>query len=126
MARLIVNADDFGLTPGVNRAIVELHEAGVLTSATLMANASATDEAIALAGVHPRLGVGCHVVLVDGRPVLPAEQVRSLIDENTGCFVPKLTTFLGRLLTGRVRASEIEAEAAAQIARLQERGVRLT
>ena len=49
MSRLIVNADDFGLTSGVNRAIVELHQAGVLTSTTLMARAAATDEAIALA-----------------------------------------------------------------------------
>lgn len=126
MTRLIVNADDFGLTPGVNRAIVELHQAGVLTSATLMANASATEEAIRLAGANPGLGVGCHVVLVDGRPVLPAEQVPSLIDRETGCFVPKLTTFLRRLFTGRIRAAEMEAEAAAQMARLRDRGVPLT
>ena len=126
MTRLIVNADDFGLTPGVNRAIVELHQAGVLTSTTLMANASATEEAIRLAAANPGLGVGCHVVLVDGRPVLPAEQVPSLIDRGTGCFVPKLTTFLRRLFTGRIRAAEMEAEAAAQMARLRERGVRLT
>jgi predicted glycoside hydrolase/deacetylase ChbG (UPF0249 family) len=58
VSRLIVNADDFGLTRGVNRAIVELHQAGVLTSATLMAKAGATDEAIALAQANPRLGVG--------------------------------------------------------------------
>ncbi|HEX4283621.1 MAG TPA: ChbG/HpnK family deacetylase [Terracidiphilus sp.] len=126
MPRLIVNADDFGLTRGVNRAIVELHQAGVLTSATLMAKASATEQAIVLAAENPLLGVGCHVVLVDGEPVLPAREVPSLVDARTGCFVPKLTTFLGRLLTGRIRAAEIEAEAAAQIALLQSRGVRLT
>ena len=121
-----MNADDFGLTRGVNRAIVELHQAGVLTSATLMAKAGATDEAIALAHANPRLGVGCHVVLVDGEPVLPPHQVPSLIDRRTGCFPPKLTTFLRRLFTGRIRAAEIEAEAAAQIASLQARGVQLT
>jgi chitin disaccharide deacetylase len=126
VGRLIVNADDFGLTRGVNRAIVELHEAGVLTSTTLMARAGATDEAIELAQAHPALGVGCHVVLVDGEPVLPAEQVSSLIDRDTGRFPPKLTTFLRRLFTGRIQAEQIEAEAAAQIARLRERGVRLT
>ena len=126
MGRLIVNADDFGLTPGVNRAIVELHCAGVLTSATLMARAGATDEAIALARAHPELGVGCHVVLVDGEPVLPAEQVPSLVEKETGRFPPKLTTFLRRLFTGRIRAAEIEAEAAAQIARLKDQGLRPT
>jgi len=121
-----VNADDFGLTRGVNRAIVELHQAGVLTSATLMAKAGATDEAIALAQANPRLGVGCHVVLVDGEPVLPPDKVPSLVDFKTGCFPHKLTTFLRRLFMGRIRAAEIEAEAAAQIASLQARGVRLT
>ena len=126
MSRLIVNADDFGLTCGINRAIIELHQAGVLTSATLMAKAGATDEAVELAHAHPNLGVGCHVVLVDGQPVLPPEKVPSLIDPHTGCFPPKLTTFLCRLFTGRIRAAEIEAEAAAQIALLQARGVRLT
>jgi hopanoid biosynthesis associated protein HpnK len=126
VSRLIVNADDFGLTRGVNRAIVELHQAGVLTSATLMAKAGATDEAIALAQANPRLGVGCHVVLVDGEPVLPPDKVPSLVDSKTGCFPHKLTTFLRRLFMGRIRAAEIEAEAAAQIASLQARGVRLT
>ena len=121
-----MNADDFGLTRGVNRAIVELHQAGVLTSATLMAKAGATDEAIALAQANPRLGVGCHVVLVDGEPVLPPDKVPSLVDSKTGCFPHKLTTFLRRLFMGRIRAAEIEAEAAAQIASLQARGVRLT
>ena len=121
-----MNADDFGLTRGVNRAIVELHQAGVLTSATLMAKAGATDEAIALAQANPRLGVGCHVVLVDGEPVLPPDKVPSLVDFKTGCFPHKLTTFLRRLFMGRIRAAEIEAEAAAQIASLQARGVRLT
>lgn len=121
-----MNADDFGLTPGVNRAIVELHRAGVLTSATLMAKAMATDQALEFAQAHPALGVGCHVVLVDGEPVLGARAVPSLVDAQTGCFPPKLTTFLRRLLTGRIRAAEIEAEAAAQIALLQSRGLHLT
>jgi hopanoid biosynthesis associated protein HpnK len=126
VSRLIINADDFGLTSGVNRAIVELHQQGVLTSSTLMARAGATAEAIRLARETPSLGVGCHVVLVDGRPVLPPEEVRSLVDTETGCFPPSLTTFLRRLFTGRIRAAEIEAEAAAQIALLQDAGVRLT
>ena len=121
-----MNADDFGLTSGVNRAIVELHQAGVLTSATLMAKAGATDEAIELARANPALGVGCHVVLVDGEPVLPADRLPTLTDAKTRMLYPTLGSFLPRLLTGRIRAEEIEAEAGAQIARLQGRGLRLT
>ncbi len=126
MSRLIVNADDFGLTSGVNRAIVELHQAGVLTSTTLMANAAATSEAIEMAHATPSLGVGCHVVLVDGEPVLPPAQVPTLVDKSTGRFPSSLGVFLRRLFTGRIRSTEIEAEAAAQIARLKSAGLRLT
>jgi hopanoid biosynthesis associated protein HpnK len=126
VGRLIVNADDFGLTPGVNRAIIELHAAGLVTSTSLMARAGATDEAIELARATPSLGVGCHVVLVDGEPVLPPEKIPSLVDARTGHFPNSLTTFLLRFFTGRIRAEEIEAEAAAQISLLQQRGVRLT
>ncbi|HEV2134037.1 MAG TPA: ChbG/HpnK family deacetylase [Terracidiphilus sp.] len=126
MRRLIINADDFGLTAGVNRAVAELNAAGLLPSTTLMARARATDEAIAMALTAPSLGVGCHVVLVDGEPVLPAEKVASLVDPRTGRLYQALGTFLWRLFTGRLRAAEIEAEAAAQIAALQNRGLRLT
>ncbi len=121
-----MNADDFGLTPGVNRAIVELHQAGVLPSATLMAKAGATSEAIAIARATPTLGVGCHVVLVDGDPVLPPADIASLIDQKTGRFPVSLNVFLTRLFTGRIQPAEIEAEAAAQIARLKNSGLRLT
>ena len=121
-----MNADDFGLTAGVNRAIVELHQAGVLTSATLMAKAAATQEAIELARATPSLGVGCHVVLVDGEPVLPAREIPTLVDAKTGLFPFALSTVLKRLFTGRIREAEIEAEASAQISFLQERGIRLT
>lgn len=126
MNRLIVNADDFGLTAGVNRAIIELHQAGVLTSTTLMAKANATGEAIELARTMPALGVGCHVVLVDGKPALPPQEVPSLVDQRTGHFHATLGAFLQRLFTGRIAASEIEAEASAQIAVLHNRGLHLT
>jgi hopanoid biosynthesis associated protein HpnK len=126
VGRLILNADDFGLTAGVNRAILELHRAGVLTCASLMARAAATDEAIELARDTPSLGVGCHVVLVDGEPVLRAQNLPTLVDRRTGRFHPTLGAFLKRLLIGRIRSSEIEAETAAQIDLLQKRGLRLT
>jgi hopanoid biosynthesis associated protein HpnK len=126
VSRLIVNADDFGLTPGVNRAIIELHHAGVLTSTTLMARAAATEEAIDLARSTPTLGVGCHVLLVDGDPVLPPASIPTLINQKSGSLPTAITTFLARLFTGRIRSAEIQAEAAAQIALLQSRGLHLT
>ena len=126
MPRVIVNADDFGLTAGVNRAILELHSQGALTSATLMARAGATDEAIAIARSTPSLGVGCHIVLVDGDPVSSLGQIPSLIDPATGRLFPTLGMFLPRLFSGRISAREIEIEAAAQIVWLQSQGVRLT
>jgi predicted glycoside hydrolase/deacetylase ChbG (UPF0249 family) len=126
VAKIILNADDFGLTAGVNRAIVELHRAGLLTSTTLMARAAATEEAIELALANPALGVGCHVVLVDGDPFLDARtQIPSLADPATGQLRPTLGTFLQRLLTGGIAAAEIEAEARAQIQSLQNQGVQL-
>ena len=126
MSRLIINADDFGLTAGVNRAILELHTAGVLTSTTLMARAGATDEAVTRARATGSLGVGCHIVLVDGEPVLPPSAIPTLVDRKTGRFGNSIGRFLARLLTGRISAEEIEAEAAAQIGALQAKGLALT
>ena len=95
MARLIVNADDFGLTRGVTRAIAELHAAHALTSTTLMARAQATHEAVQTALDTPTLGVGCHVVLVDGEPLLSAaSRIPHLACATTGRFRPKLGGFL--------------------------------
>jgi predicted glycoside hydrolase/deacetylase ChbG (UPF0249 family) len=136
--RIIVNADDFGLTSGVNRAIVELHAAGVLTSATLMAKAGATDEAIDIARATPTMGVGCHVVLVDGEPMLSGiHDVPNVADPVYGRFEPTLGKFLTTVYSpiggsrwGPTAAEkveyQIEIEAKAQIRSLQDRGVRLT
>ena len=130
MPRLIVNADDFGLTSGVNRAILELHQAGVLTSATLMARAAATEEAIEIAKATPSLGVGCHVVLVDGEPVLSGiHDIPNVADPVYGRFEPTLGSFLNAHLQGKHTAKvdyQIEIEARAQIQSLQSRGIRLT
>ena len=126
MKRLIVNADDFGLTSGVNRAVAELHLAGVLTSTTLMACAANTKEAIELARTLPSLGVGCHVTLVDGQAALPPNKNSSLVKPRSREFYSSLPAFLALLYSGRIRAAEIEAEAAAQIAQLRSRGLRLT
>lgn len=122
---LIVNADDFGLTPGVNRAIVELQEAGALTSATLMATGKDFKAAADDAARHPGLGVGCHVVLVDGQPVLSATEIPGLTADS-GEFRPTLGAFVRNLMRGKIREQEIEAEATAQIRRLQAAGIQVT
>lgn len=131
MRRLIINADDFGLTLGVNRAIVEAHEHGVVTSATLMANGQAFGDAVSLARARPRLGVGCHIVLVDGAPLLGQEEVRSLLDgggSRSGGphFREGVASFGALALLGRLAENEIEAEAAAQIRKLQAAGIPVT
>jgi predicted glycoside hydrolase/deacetylase ChbG (UPF0249 family) len=118
---LILNADDFGLTPGVNRSILELNAAGALTSATLMANGAAFREAVHGAFVQTTLDVGCHVVLVDGQPILPYTQIPSLA--NASGFRPTLGAFLKDLQLGRIRAGDMEAEATAQIRRIQSAGI---
>ncbi len=126
MKRLIINADDFGLTSGVNRAITELHQGGTLSSTTLMAVASATAEAVSFARELPRLGVGCHVVLVDGTPVLPPSELPTLVDPATGRFRSSLFQFISDAFRKRIRPEEIEAEAEAQIARVRSLGVNPT
>ena len=69
---LVVNADDFGFTRDVNAGIVEAHRNGILTATTIMANGTAFDDAVRLAGENPTLDIGCHLVLVQGDSVLAA------------------------------------------------------
>ncbi|MGH9769736.1 MAG: carbohydrate deacetylase [Blastocatellia bacterium] len=123
--RLIVNADDFGLTAGVNRAIIEGHTRGAVTSATLMANMPAFDTAVRLAKDHPSLGVGLHFNITQGRPVAAASRVGSLID-NRGEFWGTSAALLGRALTGRLNTEEVVIELRAQIEKALNAGLRLT
>jgi predicted glycoside hydrolase/deacetylase ChbG (UPF0249 family) len=125
-AQIILNADDFGLTHGINRAIGELHSAGVLTSATLMANGAAFDDAVEIARAHPALGVGCHIVLTDGAPVSPPGSIRSLIGADGINFRPSLVDFVQALLLGRINEEEVAREALAQIEKLQGAGIHPT
>lgn len=124
MRRLIINADDFGFTSGVNRAIVEAHTQGVVTSSTLMANGAAFGQAAQVATKVPKLSIGCHVVLTDGEPVLPPERLPSL---TTGSrFRDGMTTFAARAIAGRMNADEIAAEACAQIRKIQASGINVS
>lgn len=129
-SRLIINADDFGLTPGINRAIAELHDAGAVTSATLMANGPAFDDAVALALARPTLGIGCHIVLVDGTPVSGPATIPTLLGPGTTQgrkhFHNSLAAFALGVLRGSIRQDDIQREAFAQIQKLQRAGLKLT
>jgi chitin disaccharide deacetylase len=78
--RLIVNGDDFGRTAAINQAVIRAHREGILTSASLMVNEPATDEAVALARENPRLGVGLHLTLLFGHSALPHETIPGLVN----------------------------------------------
>src|ERR1700723_2746517 len=125
-SRLIINADDFGLTPGVNRAIAELHQAGALTSTTLMATGAAFDDAVAVAHANPTLGVGCHIVLTDGIPVSHPQSIPTLLGADGKTFRPSAVDFVQALLRGTIREDDIAREAVAQVQKLQRAGIDVT
>ena len=112
MKRLIVNADDFGRTAGINRGVVEAHERGIVTSATLMVNYPAAEEAAAIARDNPGLGIGLHVQLTGGPSALPAERLQSMVDAS-GRLPSKPEGLVGP------DPGEVLAEARAQLARFQ-------
>ncbi|HEX5082638.1 MAG TPA: ChbG/HpnK family deacetylase [Blastocatellia bacterium] len=123
--RLIVNADDFGLTAGVNRAIIEGHTRGAITSATLMANMPAFDAAVRLAREHPSLGVGLHINITQGRPVAEVSRVGSLVNDS-GEFWGTSGAILKQMLTGKLKIEEVVVELRAQIEKALNAGLRLT
>jgi hopanoid biosynthesis associated protein HpnK len=127
--KLIVNADDFGLTAGVNRAIVEAHRGGVVSSATLMANGAAFDDAVTAARSIPNLSVGCHVVLVDGTPVSPPGSLDTLLairSAEPGKFYSSLSAFAARAMLGGFDPDQLVAEVTAQIRKIQAAGIQVT
>ena len=123
MRRLIINADDFGLTTGVNRAIAEGNRSGVLTSATMMANAQASAAAMDIAREQPALKTGCHIVLIDGVPIsanLPS------LTSGSSRFRSSLKQFAVAAVRKQIAPEEIQREAEAQIRKIQTRCIALT
>lgn len=124
MRRLIVNADDFGLTAGVNRGIVQSHQNGIVTSTTLMACSKRFAEAATLSKNLPRLSVGCHVVLVDGTPTGDVAQIPTLAGPGSPPqFRVSLMNFATMAACGRLDEGHIEAEITAQIHKIRSAGV---
>lgn len=114
---LIVNADDYGITPATNRGIERAHLAGVVTSTTVMANQTAAAEAAELQRCCPELGVGIHLTLTLGSPLAPRSAVRSLLDAD-GRLLNR-EPLLRRLRAGGVVPREIVTECVAQVRALR-------
>ena len=112
--RVIINADDFGLCPGVNKAVARAHTDGVLTSATIMTNMPAAAEAVEIARKLPTLGVGVHLNLTEGRPLSPQAAVRPLLDAD-GRFAFSLAKLSLFSLAPHSFRNAIRTELAAQI-----------
>jgi predicted glycoside hydrolase/deacetylase ChbG (UPF0249 family) len=121
-SRVVLNADDFGLHPAVNRAVARAHDRGALTSASLLANGPAFEDAVALARARPALGVGVHLNLLRGRPLLEPARLRSLVGQD-GRFLGSPRALFLRGLAGRLSRREMLDECLAQVERVRAAGL---
>jgi hopanoid biosynthesis associated protein HpnK len=124
LKRLIVTADDFGAAREVNEAVEAAHRGGVLTAASLMVAAPAAADAVARARRMPALRVGLHVVLVEGRPVLPASSLSHLVDVN-GAFRSDMAALGSVIAMRREARDQVAAEITAQFEAFRATGLPL-
>ena len=106
---LIINADDFGQAESINRGIIEAHETGMVTSASILANGEAAQSAVEKSRDYPKLGLGIHLSLVYGVPCAPRERVESLLFKE-GNFARGYGQFALRYYSGGVKLCEVEYE----------------
>ncbi|MDI6780755.1 MAG: ChbG/HpnK family deacetylase [bacterium] len=123
MKQLIVNADDFGLTEGINKGIIRAFAEGIVTSTSLMANGQAFEQAISLLQDNSSLAVGVHIVLVEEVPVCPSHLVPTLIDKK-GRLHKKYGVFLRKILLKQISLDEVEQEIRAQIEKVLNAGIK--
>lgn len=119
---IIINADDFGRHAEINRAVEEGLVHGCLRSATVMPGGAAFAGAIDIARRHEELGLGVHFTLVDGHPILPPEEIPSLVGSE-GDFLPDHTALLKRYLKGSINLEEVRRELAAQLQKIEATGI---
>jgi len=122
--RLIVNADDFGRSTSINQAVIRAHQEGILTTASLMVNEPAFNEAVALARQNPRLGVGLHLTLVCGTSTLRPNDIPGLVDDSSEFSDHPVKAGIRYFLNGRLRPF-LRREMAAQFQKFQQTGLRL-
>ena len=117
---LIVNADDCGMSRGITDGIILAHRYGLVTSTSLVANMPASEYAVSRLAAVPRLGVGIHLNISAGRPILPAEKIPTLVDAN-GNF-HRAAVMIRKLWRWNVACDEVEAEFRAQVRWMKDRG----
>ena len=120
--RLVVNADDFGMSPSISRGIVRAHRDGIVTSTSLLGNCGDLDAARALLAEAPTLGVGVHLALVGGSPVTDPARVPSLVGPN-GAFLSRGAEFIAAWTKRHIVADDVEREFDAQVARVRDAGI---
>ena len=125
MKAAIINADDFGLSPGVNRGILSAFRDGIATSTTLLANLPSFGHAVALARENPDLPVGVHLSLLWGRPLTDPTRIPTLVDRE-GRFLRSAVRLAGRCWLGRLSFEEIRSEFRSQIRKVLDAGLRPT
>jgi len=122
---IIINADDFGLTKGINKAVRQAHSEGVLTSTTLMANMPAAQQAVEIAKELPRLGVGVHLNLLEGQPVSNESSVKQMLCRQ-GRFVRSAAALAVKAALSKNVRKAIKIELEAQIRRVIDYGIKPT
>lgn len=120
--RLIINADDFGRSPGINAAVRRAHRDGILTTASLMVNEPACGDAVAIARDHPRLGVGLHLTLLCGRAALGPDRIPGLLEAD-GSFSSRPVATGLRYFARRGLRAQLKDEMAAQFERFHATGL---
>lgn len=123
--RIIINADDFGISSGVNKAVAQAHTDGVLTSTTIMANMPAADEAVKIAKQMPDLGVGVHLNLFEGQPLSKNGNVDCLLDDSGNFALTQTELSLLSIARRKIR-NAIRTELAAQIQWVIDNGLKPT
>ncbi len=113
MKQLVITADDFGAADEVNQAVEQAHLHGILSAASLMMGAPATQNAVQLGHALPSLRIGLHLVLVEGRPVLPPDQIPALVDQS-GHFRRDMAVLGSQLFFLPAPRAQMEAEIEAQ------------
>jgi len=122
---LIVNADDFGLSEGINSGVVRSFKEGIVTSASVMPAASAFEDALRRAKENPELDIGVHLCLSEEMPLEKPEDVPSLVGPD-GRFFRSHTEFVRRYFFGRINMREVERELSRQIARVVSSGINIS
>lgn len=125
MYRVIINADDFGLSKGINKGIIRGYREGVLTSASLIVNMPGFEDAVSLIRENPGLDIGLHINFFRGTPILSVYKVRSLINKK-GRFLGNIFKIAAGVYRRRLSLTELEAESDAQIKKALDRGINIT